>query len=232
MHTAPIYVAMDMTDLADVERLASQFAPHVAGVKLGLEFFNAHGREGVLRVAALGVPIFLDLKLHDIPNTVDKAVRALAGLPVRLLTIHASGGEAMIVRAVQAAREALGEAAQVVAVTLLTSLDEADVKAIGFGDDAQAQVVRLAMLAQQAGAAGVVCSPLEIEAIRAACGPNFVLVVPGIRPEGAEAGDQKRSTTPREALTAGASWLVVGRPITQAAEPAAAAAAIARSLLG
>lgn len=231
MHTAPIYVAMDMTDLAEVERLAKAFAPHVAGVKLGLEFFNAHGRDGVARVAGLGVPIFLDLKLHDIPNTVEKAVRALAGLPVRLLTIHASGGEAMIARAVQAAREALGAEAQVVAVTLLTSLDEADVKAIGFGEDAQAQVVRLAKLAQRAGAAGVVCSPLEIEAIRAACGPEFVLVVPGIRPEGADAGDQKRSTTPREALAAGASWLVIGRPITQAAEPAAAAEAIARSLL-
>lgn len=230
MHKAPVYVAMDMNELAQVEVLAEQFAPHVAGVKLGLEFFNAHGREGVARIGALGVPIFLDLKLHDIPNTVEKAIRSLAGLPVTLLTIHASGGAEMIRRAVLGAREALGAKAQVIAVTVLTSLDAADVEAIGFANAPEAQAVQLARLAQDAGAAGVVCSPHEIAAIRAACGPDFVLVVPGIRPAGSAMGDQKRSMTPRDAHAAGATYLVIGRPITDAADPAEAARAIAASL--
>ena len=230
MAKVPVFVAMDMTELAQVEALAVQFSPHVAGVKLGLEFFNAHGREGVARVAAQGVPVFLDLKLHDIPNTVEKAVRSLAGLPVVLLTIHASGGSEMIRRAVLGAREALGPEAKVIAVTVLTSLDAADVQAIGFAQGPLEQAVRLAMLAKDAGAHGVVCSPLEIAAIRAACGQDFVLVVPGIRPEGSDAADQKRSMTPKAALDAGATYLVIGRPITGAAKPVEAAAAIAASL--
>lgn len=230
MTKAPVFVAMDMTDLAYAQELTQQFAPYVAGVKLGLEFFNQHGRDGVAQVAALGVPIFLDLKLHDIPNTVEKAVRSLSGLPVVLLTIHASGGAEMIRRASLAAREALGENAQVIAVTLLTSLDAADVQAIGFAEAPQEQVVRLARLAQASGAHGVVCSPHEIEAIRAACGEDFTLVVPGIRPEGSDAGDQKRSMTPQAALQNGATYLVIGRPVTEAQDPVAAAKAIAQSL--
>lgn len=230
MTKAPVFVAMDMTDCDRAVQLATQFAPYVEGVKLGLEFFNRHGREGVARVAALGVPVFLDLKLHDIPNTVEKAVRSLAGLPVVLLTIHASGGTEMIRRAVLAARESLGEQAKVVAVTLLTSLDAADVQAIGFAAAPGEQVVRLARLAQEAGAHGVVCSPHEIAAIRAACGEEFMLVVPGIRPEGSDAGDQKRSMTPKQAKALGASYLVIGRPVTDAADPLEAAKAIAQSL--
>lgn len=230
MTKAPVFVAMDMTDCDRAVQLATQFSPYVTGVKLGLEFFNRHGREGVARVAALGVPVFLDLKLHDIPNTVEKAVRSLAGLPVVLLTIHASGGAEMIRRAVLAARESLGEQAQVVAVTLLTSLDAADVQAIGFAAVPGEQVVRLARLAQEAGAHGVVCSPHEIAAIRAACGEDFTLVVPGIRPEGSDAGDQKRSMTPKQAKALGASYLVIGRPITDAADPLEAAKAIAQGL--
>lgn len=230
MARAPVFVALDMTDLGRAQALTSALAPHVEGVKLGLEFFNHHGREGVARIAALGAPVFLDLKLHDIPNTVEKAVRSLAGLPVVLLTIHASGGAEMIRRAVLAARVALGEHAQVIAVTLLTSLDAADVQAIGFSGTPEEQVVRLARLAKDAGAHGVVCSPHEIIAIRAACGDDFTLVVPGIRPEGSETGDQKRSMTPKQAKTLGASYLVIGRPVTDAADPLEAVQAIAQSL--
>lgn len=228
---SPVYVAMDMTDALQVEALAVQLAPHVAGVKLGLEFFNAHGREGIARMAGQGVPIFLDLKLHDIPNTVEKALRALAGLPVRLLTIHASGGSEMIRRAVLAAREALGPQAEVIAVTVLTSLDAEDVRAIGFAEAPLAQAVRLAVLAKEAGAHGAVCSPHEIAAIRTACGDDFTLVVPGIRPEGADMGDQKRSMTPHAAMKAGATYLVIGRPITASNSPLEAAQAIEASLL-
>lgn len=231
MAKAPVYVAMDMTELARVEALAQQFGAYVEGVKLGLEFFNMHGRAGVERVAKLGVPVFLDLKLHDIPNTVEKAVRSLEGVAVTLLTIHASGGSEMIRRAVLAAHDALGTQAKVIAVTLLTSLDAADVQAIGFAQAPLEQAVRLARLAKDAGAHGVVCSPLEIGAIRAACGEDFLLVVPGIRPEGSAAGDQKRSMTPKDACALGANYLVIGRPITEAADPVAAARAIAGSLV-
>lgn len=230
MADSPVFVALDTTDLTHAVRLTTDFAPYVAGVKLGLEFFNRHGCDGVMRIAALGVPVFLDLKLHDIPNTVEKAVRSLAGLPVTLLTVHASGGAEMIRRAVLAAGEALGPQAQVIAVTLLTSLDAADVQAIGFAHAPEEQVVRLARLAKEAGAHGVVCSPHEIAAIRAACGDDFTLVVPGIRPEGSEAGDQKRSMTPKAARERGATYLVIGRPITDAADPLEAAKIIAQSL--
>lgn len=229
MVKAPMYIAMDMTELARVQALADALAPHVAGVKLGLEFFNRHGRAGIEVVARAGVPVFLDLKLHDIPNTVAGAVRALAGLNVTLLTIHASGGSEMIRRAVEAAREALPRA-QVIAVTLLTSLDGGDVQALGFAEGPEAQAVRLARLAKEAGAHGAVCSPLEIAAIRAACGEDFTLVVPGIRPAGAEQGDQKRSMTPEAAMAAGATYLVIGRPVTEAADPVEAARNIAQSL--
>jgi orotidine-5'-phosphate decarboxylase len=212
---------MDMTDALQVASLAERLAPHVAGVKFGLEFFNAHGRSGVAQIAGSGVPIFLDLKLHDIPNTVDKAIRSLAGLSPALLTIHASGGAAMIARAVTAAREALGEKTRVIAVTVLTSLDEADLNSVGIEATPLDQAVRLAKLAKASGAAGVVCSPQEITAIRAACGGDFMLVVPGIRPAGSDTHDQKRSMTPEAALQAGADYLVIGRPITEAADPVA-----------
>jgi orotidine-5'-phosphate decarboxylase len=234
--TPPIWLALDTTEPDAAMELALSVAPHVRGVKLGLEFYTALGRAGVEQVAALGLPVFLDLKLHDIPNTVEKAVAAMVGLPVFMLTVHASGGLAMISRAVAASQhiaEVTGTARPlVIAVTLLTSLDEGDTEAIGYREGIETQAVRLARLAQDAGADGAVCSPREIAAIRRACGPEFVLVVPGIRPDGATTGDQKRTLSPKEALEAGAHHLVIGRPITAASNPVQAARAIAADLVG
>ncbi|MFO1058921.1 MAG: orotidine-5'-phosphate decarboxylase [Dongiaceae bacterium] len=226
-----IFVAVDTPALGPAKDLGRALAGRVEGLKLGLEFFVAKGPAGVRAMAGLGLPIFLDLKLHDIPNTVAGAVRSAAALAPALLTLHAAGGPAML----RAARDAAAEAPQpprLVAVTVLTSLDEGDLAATGQRGPALDQVRRLAGLAQQAGLAGVVCSPLEIAPLRADCGPDFLLVVPGIRPAGAASGDQKRVMTPAEAAAAGASVLVVGRPITGAADPPAAAAAIRAELAG
>jgi orotidine-5'-phosphate decarboxylase len=229
--TADIFVAVDTPSLSAAAALGRTLAGRVEGLKLGLEFFVAEGPAGVRAMAVLGLPIFLDLKLHDIPNTVAGAVRSAAALGPSLLTLHAAGGLAML----RAAREAAAEAPlppRLIAVTVLTSLDEGDLAATGQRGPALDQVRRLAGLAQQAGLAGVVCSPREIGPLRADCGPDFLLVVPGIRPAGAAAGDQKRVMTPAEAATAGASALVIGRPITAATDPAAAAAAIRAELAG
>lgn len=221
----PIFVAIDTPDLARAQALGSSVAPHVGGLKLGLEFFMAHGPAGVRAVGALGLPLFLDLKLHDIPNTVAGALRALSVLDLAVVNVHAGGGAAMLA----AAREACPPATRLIAVTVLTSLDDPDMAAMGVGDGAAAQVARLAGLTRAAGLDGIVCSPHEVAAMKAAW-PNGYFVVPGVRPEGAAVGDQKRVMTPRAALDAGASMLVIGRPITGAPDPAAAAAAIAASL--
>lgn len=230
----PIYCAIDTGDLDAAETLAKSIAPHVGGLKLGLQFFVAHGRAGVQRLADHGLPIFLDLKFHDIPNTVAKAIESTAGLPVRMLTIHASGGPEMLKRANDAAKNVAARTGQpaplVIAVTVLTSLDATDLAAVGQPADAAAQVLRLAELVQKQGVDGVVCSPQEIASIRATCGPGFHLVVPGIRPVGSAVGDQKRTMTPAEALRLGADTLVIGRPITDAAQPADAAKMIADNL--
>jgi orotidine-5'-phosphate decarboxylase len=221
----PVFLAIDTTDLATARRLAEACAPHIGGLKLGLEFFNAHGPAGIKAFAGQGLPIFLDLKLHDIPNTVAGAVRALGDLAPALLTLHAAGGAAMIA----AARAAAPPATAIIAVTVLTSLDNADLAQIGVNDPPVVQAPRLADLARNSGANGVVTSPHEAATIRAAW-PEGLLVVPGVRPPGSDAGDQKRIMTPAQAMAAGASILVIGRPITAAADPAAAAAAIAASL--
>jgi len=223
--TNPVYLALDTSDFAAAQSLARACTPHIGGLKLGLEFFCAHGPAGIAAFAGHGLPIFLDLKLHDIPNTVAQSVAALAGLAPALLTIHAAGGPAMIA----AARAAAPAQTKIIAVTLLTSLDEADIAAIGVADSASVQAQRLASLARLAGADGIVCSPHEAAAIRDGW-PEGALVVPGVRPAGSALGDQKRVMTPPEALAAGASVLVIGRPITAAADPASAAAAIAASL--
>ena len=223
----PVYCAVDLVDREDARTLVQAIAPHVGGIKLGLEFWNANGADGV-RAVADAVPdlgLFLDLKLHDIPNTVAGAIRALEDVPFDLLTVHAAGGETMM----RAAKEAAPAEAQVVGVTVLTSLGHDDLEAAGIGDGAAAQVGRLARLAQQAGLDGIVCSPLEV-AERHADWAEGTLVVPGIRPAGSAIGDQKRVMTPREALDAGASILVIGRPITSAGDPARAAADISQSL--
>ena len=221
MSASPVWVALDTPDLSAARALAAAVAPHVGGLKLGLEFFVAHGRTGALVLGETGLPIFLDLKLHDIPNTVAGAVRALAPFAPSILTIHAGGGHAMM----RAAKTSAPPGTRVVAVTLLTSLDGHDLKELGLGRDPARLTATLAAAARAAGLDGVVCSPHEVRAVKAAW-PDALTVVPGIRPEGDAAGDQKRSATPAEALRDGADILVVGRPITAATDPAAAARAL------
>ena len=223
--TSPIYVAIDTPDAERAMAIAARVKNHVGGLKLGLEFFSANGRQGIRDMAAIGLPIFLDLKLHDIPNTVAKAVQALRPLDPAVLTVHAAGGRAMM----EDAKAAAPAGTKVVGVTVLTSLDAADLASIGAGDDARAQVERLTLLAREAGLDGVVCSGTEVAAARKLW-PDGFFVVPGVRPADGETGDQKRVVTPRQALDAGASILVVGRPITMAEDPDAAARAIAATL--
>lgn len=230
-----IYVAVDTTGTEEAARLAGALGGTVGGIKLGLEFFAAGGPAGIRAVMSrAGLPLFLDLKLHDIPNTVAGAVRAVVPLAPAFVTLHASGGPAMMRAAVEAAREAAASAGvprpRLLGVTVLTSLDDDDLEAVGQGLSAAGQVRRLALLAQSAGLDGVVCSPAEVAELRTLVDPGFVLMVPGIRPEGGETGDQKRVMTPRAAVEAGADHLVIGRPITRAADPAAAARAIVETL--
>ena len=213
----PIYVAIDTPDMERAQSLANAVRNHAGGLKLGLEFFSANGPDGVARLSQAGLPVFLDLKLHDIPNTVAKAVEALAPLRPALLTVHAAGGAAMLA----AARAAAPPETRIVAVTLLTSLDQADLAASGVQSSPAEQVERLARLARESGVDGIVCSGVEVGVARKAW-PDGVFVVPGVRPAGGDVGDQKRVVTPRQALDSGASILVVGRPITGAADPARA----------
>jgi len=226
----PIYCAIDTTDPGRARAIAASVGLFVGGVKLGLEFFAANGPGAVREVANGTGSLFLDLKLHDIPNTVAGAVRGIAGLAPSILTIHCAGGAAMMRAAVETAREAT-PATRVVGVTVLTSLDDDDLEATGQYGPAADQVRRLALLAKASGLDGVVCSPWEVAMLREACGAAFLLVVPGIRPAGSAAGDQKRVMTPRQAIAAGADCLVIGRPITAAPDPAVTARAIAHDLL-
>jgi orotidine-5'-phosphate decarboxylase len=223
MSRNPILCAIDTPDLARAKALITAVGPHTGGVKLGLEFFTANGPAALRDAAGAGANLFLDLKLHDIPNTVAGAVRAAAELDPLLLTLHCAGGAAMM-RAAVTARGT--RRMKLLGVTVLTSLDEKDLAATGQSGSPTEQVQRLALLAQASGLDGVVCSPQEVAALRALCGKDFLLVVPGIRPEGAQHQDQKRVMTPRQAIAAGADYLVIGRPITEAADPAAAARAI------
>jgi orotidine-5'-phosphate decarboxylase len=221
----PIYLALDLPRLDAAEALARKVKGHVGGLKLGLEFFCAHGHHGVHEIAKVGLPIFLDLKLHDIPNTVAAAMQAIHVLEPAIVTIHASGGRAMM----EDAKAAAGENTKVVAVTLLTSLDESDMAATGVGGTAHDQVMRLADLAHQSGLDGIVCSGHEVGAVHKQWKDGF-FVVPGLRPAGGALGDQKRAVTPRQARDAGASVLVIGRPISRAEDPVAAARAIEATL--
>ncbi|MEH6496910.1 MAG: orotidine-5'-phosphate decarboxylase [Pseudomonas marincola] len=226
----PVFTAIDKNDLGAAKGLGAELGSISGGIKLGKEFFTAHGPSGILDVVGKTTPLFLDLKFHDIPNTVAGAVRsATKAMSPNMMTIHASGGPAMIRAASDAASE-FEVAPWILAVTVLTSMDGADLNAIGVSADTQDQVLRLAALAQANGATGAICSPLEIAAIRRECGPDFKLVVPGIRPVGSDHGDQKRVKTPIEALQDGADYLVIGRPITGASNPAAAATDIIASL--
>jgi orotidine-5'-phosphate decarboxylase len=221
----PVYIAIDTPLLDDALDLVRKVKAHVGGVKLGLEFFCANGHHGVHEVQKLGLPIFLDLKLHDIPNTVAKAMQAINTLEPAIVTIHASGGRAMM----EDAKAAAGSHTKVVGVTVLTSLDDHDLSRIGVPDDPHSQVERLAALAQEAGLDGIVCSGQEVKSARKAWKDGF-FVVPGLRPAGASTADQKRIVTPRQARDDGASVLVVGRPITKAEDPDAAARAIVGTL--
>jgi orotidine-5'-phosphate decarboxylase len=222
---SPIFVAIDTRDVHHAAALARDLCGIVGGMKLGLEFFCANGHEGVLRIAEHRMPIFLDLKLHDIPNTVAKAVEAIAPLAPPILTVHAAGGREMMA----AAKAAAPAGTKVVGVTVLTSLDGHDLVAIGVAGSPADQVKRLAELAQEAGLDGIVCSGEEVAGARAAW-PEGFFVVPGVRPAGAEIADQKRVVTPRQAMDDGASVLVIGRPITAANDPARAAREIMASL--
>lgn len=223
--TSPVFVAIDTPDPDRAKAIAARVKTHVGGLKLGLEFFSANGADGVRDMAEFGLPIFLDMKLHDIPNTVAKAVQALNPLDLHILTVHAAGGRAMM----EDAKAAASSGTKVVAVTVLTSLDEEDLAATGIAGAPASQAARLAALAREAGLDGVVCSGAEVAALKKAW-PDGFFVVPGVRPAGGARGDQKRVVTPRQALDAGASILVVGRPITQAEDPDAAARAIAATL--
>ena len=220
-----IFVALDTQDVHRAAAIARDVSGVAAGVKLGLEFFYANGDDGVLRISEHETPVFLDLKLHDIPNTVEKAVRALAHLEPAILTVHAAGGKAMMA----AAKAAAPAETKVVAVTVLTSLDRDDLASIGVDRSPAAQVKRFAELAHDAGVDGIVCSGAEVAAARHAW-PDGFFVVPGVRPAGFAVGDQKRVVTPREAAADGASVLVIGRPITEAPNPRRAIMDIAASL--
>jgi orotidine-5'-phosphate decarboxylase len=216
-----LIVALDIGNGGRAAAWARSVAPHCGLFKLGLEYFLANGQDGVRAIA--GRPIFLDVKLHDIPNTVAGAIKAILPLQPRMLTLHAAGGAAMIEAARRAAETAGASRPMLLAVTVLTSLDAAALAATGVSDAPASQVLRLARLALSAGADGLVCSPLEVAMLRQTLGSQAKLVVPGIRPSGAASGYQARVMTPGEAIAAGADWIVVGRPITQADDPAAAA---------
>lgn len=221
----PIFVALDVPTVNDALTLAENIKPYIGGLKVGLEFINACGPDGIRSIVETGLPVFVDVKLHDIPNTVAAAVRALSPLQPALLNVHASGGSAMMRAAAEAAAE-FNPRPKILGVTVLTSLDTTDLDELGWQTSPQEQVMRLARLAKRAGLDGVVCSPKEISVVREVCQDDFLIVTPGVRPHGAALADQRRVMTPGEALEAGANILVVGRPITAAPNPAEAARAI------
>jgi len=226
----PVFCALDTTDRDRAMATAKEIMGSVGGLKIGLETYYSLGRDGYSALAALGLPIFLDLKLHDIPNTVAGGIRALLPLRPAIINVHASGGRAMMQAAMAAAKTAGQDRPKIIAVTVLTSLDDDDLTASGISRGTAEQALGMARLAREAGLDGVVCSPHEITAIKSSCGADFITVVPGIRPGGVSADDQKRVMAPEAALAAGADILVIGRPITAAPAPATAAAQIARSL--
>lgn len=219
MKKSPVILALDVPERARTLELAGLIGPEVGMVKLGLESFVAHGPELVRAVVGMGLPVFLDLKLHDIPRTAAAAAKMALDLNVNLLTVHASGGAEMV----RACREAVGDKVHLVAVTVLTSLGDDDLAGVGFNGQAATVAARLGKLAIDSGAHGLVCSALDLQALSGVGGTR---VVPGVRPASAAAHDQKRVATPAEAMKAGATWLVVGRPILESPDPVAAARSI------
>jgi orotidine-5'-phosphate decarboxylase len=231
----PVFCALDTPDLGTATSWAAALADTVGGIKLGLEFFNANGPKGVTEVMrASGLPLFLDLKFHDIPNTVAGAVKSVVPLRPAIINVHTSGGRAMMEAAAKAAHEAaqkhLVDRPLVIGVTVLTSMDDNDLREVGVTESAIDNVRRLSELAKIAGLDGVVCSPHEAQALRRDLGPNFKLITPGVRPSWAAANDQKRVMTPAEAMASGADYVVIGRPITAAPDQAAAAKRIVLEL--
>ncbi len=221
----PIYLALDIPQIEPAKALLEKVKAHIGGVKLGLEFFCAHGGHGVHEIAHMGLPIFLDLKFHDIPNTVAAAMQAIHVYEPAIVTVHASGGRAMM----EDAKAAAAEGCKVVGVTTLTSLDAGDLTKTGVYGSPETQVMRLAELAHEAGLDGIVCSGKEVGQVRKQWKDGY-FVVPGLRPNGNGTGDQKRVVTPRSARDSGASVLVIGRPISRADDPVAAARAIEATL--
>ena len=226
MNKSPVFCAIDRPDLNGALALGESLADSVGGLKVGLEFITTNGPSGIRRIVEIGLPVFLDVKFHDIPNTVRGAVGATGDLGVSMLTLHLSGGPAMLEAAVEAA-ETLGQRRpMLLGVSVLTSMDDNDLQAVGVGDKTSEQVLRLARLAEASGLDGMICSPKEISPLRERFGDGLKLVVPGIRPKGSASGDQKRTLAPGEAINAGADYLVIGRPITDAFDPQAAASMI------
>ena len=228
--TDRIFVALDTKSLDRAVYLANQLVGMIGGVKMGKEFLTVHGLEGVRKVAECGMPVFLDTKFHDIPNTVASAIRTVLPLNPFVINVHASGGSAMMRAAQSAVEEAGKNRPLLIAVTVLTSLKDEDLVEIGMQGPTEDRVVALAQLTKKSGLDGIVCSPLEITAVRKACGPDFKLMVPGIRPAWSDVNDQKRITTPSDAIKLGADYLVIGRPITEAESPIKAAQKIAEEL--
>jgi len=225
----PVAFALDFATAAQAREAALRVAPAVGMLKVGLELF-AHAGPAIVGIGAeASLPVFVDLKLHDIPETVERAVAQVSALGAHIVTVHASGGRAMLRRAVARAA-AEGCTLHICAVTLLTSLDASDVRDVGWSASPHEVAVRLATMAFEEGVRWFVCSPAEVGALRTALGPEATLVTPGVRPASASAGDQKRVATPEQAIANGADWLVVGRPIRDAADPLAAAAAIGSSV--
>ena len=225
----PIIVAIDKNSEVEAYELTEELVGQVGAIKLGLEFFDTYGPDGIRNLQKLKIPIFLDLKIHDIPQTVKKTIDTLSSLKPDILNVHALGGKKMM----QLALESLSKNSphtQLVAVTILTSLDDTDLQMMEMNTSTKNLVSSLAKLTKQSGLSGVVCSSEEVKLVREACGKNFRIIVPGIRPDGSDKNDQKRTMTPKEAISLGADHLVIGRPITESKDPRNATIEIVNSI--
>ncbi|EGY29883.1 orotidine 5''-phosphate decarboxylase [Candidatus Regiella insecticola 5.15] len=230
-NASPIIVALDYADINDALAFVDRISPQDCRLKVGKEMFTSQGPQWITKLQDRGFDIFLDVKFHDIPHTTAQAVKAAADLGVWMVNVHAVGGEKMLVAAKEALSNFGKKAPLLIAVTVLTSMDEDDLSAVGIDDCVNDQVERLAKLSRNCGLDGVVCSGREAAHLKNCCGTAFKLVTPGIRPVGSVVGDQQRVMTPKQALDAGADFLVIGRPITESKEPAKALKAIRDSLV-
>ena len=225
----PIIVAIDKNSETEAYELSKELRGHIGAIKLGLEYFDTFGPEGIIKIQNLDIPIFLDLKIHDIPQTVKKTIDTISSLKPAILNIHALGGKKMMEYALDAVSKSSPET-YLIAVTILTSLDNDDLRMMGIDISTKKIVSNLAKLAKEIGLSGVVCSSEEIKMVRESCGNNFKIIVPGIRPEGSNKNDQKRVMTPKEAIILGADHLVIGRPITESKDPKNTAREIINSI--